>query len=329
MVANIKPDVVDQVLGKGTYERWCSIALDELIIQQTTAESHIKQYSKPWAQPMKSRLQADLKFATAVNDDYISFLERLSRNGGAVAAEGEKIMSVLVLAISILKEVNFTLSEMTNLGIKGAFSSLAGLGLAIEGGELEKRLKNLKSELERAKREIKEAWAQTAINASISGILLCSGPVGWLTLGAVGLGQLAADAYLGPSTSNATTLGSRANTTIGTAVSASEKYFAESTKVIRVTRTVGKVIPVVGFVFDANEISVGYRNANGLKKAMREAKLAQDKFSQKAKRHRGSFAKLKQKLNQLESGLVQRKGYTAETRKTLQIEIKQSGYSTR
>ena len=144
----------------------------------------------------------------------------------------------------------------------------------MEARKLQELLKKLQQQLERAKREVTEAWAQTIFNGVISVALLCSGPLGWFSLGAIGLTQIVVDTYVGPSTSDAATWGSRGTTTVGTAVSASQKYLAETSKVLKVVKPAGKAIPVVGFVFDVNELSVGYRNVDQLKAVMAEVKAA-------------------------------------------------------
>ncbi len=188
-------------------------------------------------------------------------------------------------------------------------------------------LKQLQQELEKAKKEVNQAWTQLFIDAAVTGVLACAGPLGWLTLGAVGLGQMVADTYLGPATSDAATWGSRGNTTIGTAVSASEKYLQVSGKVSKVAKPAGRVIVVVGFLFDASEIAVGYRNVDGLKKLMAEAKKAHDSLIVKIKKISSTFSALTLKFVELRKQVEKRgKGWTAQTRETLEDEMRRSGY---
>ena len=66
---------------------------------------------------------------------------------------------------------------------------------------------------------------------------------------------LVADNYLGPSTSDVATWGNRGNTTVGTALSASEKYLQETSKTLKVVKPAGKVIIVVGFIFMAQAVA--------------------------------------------------------------------------
>src|SRR5262249_25952068 len=157
-------------------------------------------------------------------DDYLDFLTRASANGYANGSEGEKIIDVLVLAISVLTSVNDLLDDIWALGIVALLTVLSKASLDDEARQLETLLKRLQQELEKAKRGVKEAYAELVLDSAISVILLCSGPVGWVTLGAVGIGQMVADNYLGPSTSSAATWGSRSNTTLGAAAGAAEKY---------------------------------------------------------------------------------------------------------
>lgn len=325
----IKPEVVDKVLGTGAYARWQKI-LDAFVDEQTRAYKNEEKYSSAWAASLKKQLQADLAFAERVSDDYVAFLERVSSSGTANVREGEKILDVFVLAISVLTCVNDVLDDMFDLGIVALITALEGFGLVTEANRVQLLLKQLQQELEKAKREVKEAWAQLGIDFVVAGALACAGPLGWLTLGAVGLGQMVADTYLGPATSDAATWGSRGNTTIGTAVSASEKYLQASSKVSKVAKPAGRVIVVVGFVFDANEIAVGYRNVDGLKRLMAEAKKAHDNLIVKIKRVSSTFSALALKFVELRKQVEKRgKGWTAQTRETLEDEMRRSGYRPR
>jgi hypothetical protein len=151
-----------------------------------------------------------------------------------------------------------------------------------------------------------------------------------MTLGAIGLGQMVADAYLGPSTSDAATWGSRGATTLGTAASASIKYLDETGKVVKVVKRAGKVLPVVGFIFDANEIAVGYRNVGGLKKLMEDVKKIHEKLVAKIKLHKASLSALVLKLEHLREEVEKRgKGWTAQTRETLEDEMRRTSYRPR
>lgn len=325
----IKPEVVDKVLGTGAYARWQKI-LDAFVDEQTRAYKHEETLSHPCVASLKKQLQADLAFAEKVSDDYVAFLERVSSSGTANVREGEKILDVFVLAISILTCVNDVLDSMSSLSIVALIIALEGFSLVAEANRVKSLLKQLQQELEKAKREVKEAWAQLALNGAVTAALACAGPLGWLTLGAVGLGQMVADTYLGPATSDAATWGSRGSTTLGTAVSASEKYLQESSKVLKVVKPAGKVIPVVGFLFDGNEIAVGYSNIDGLKKLMAEVKKAQDNLIVKIKMAFSTFSALALKFKELRKEVEKRgKGWTAQTRETLEDEMRRSGYRPR
>jgi hypothetical protein len=322
----IKPEVVDKVLGARTYENYQHV-LDAFIEEQARAYTNDQRYSFAWAAGLKTQLQADLAFAERVNDDYIAFLEGVSSRGTANFTEGEKILSVFVLAISVLLLVNDALDFMFALGIAALLTALAAASLENEARELQALLRKLLQELEKAKREVNEAWAQVALDGIVVVALACAGPLGWLTLGAVGLGQMIADTYLGPSTSDAATWGNRGNTTLGTALSASEKYLQESSKALKVVKPAGRVVIVVGFVFDANEILVGYRNIDGVKRLIADLKKAQDKLTAKIKLQKGTFSALALKIVDLRKEVEKRgKGYTAQTRETLEDEMRRSGY---
>ena len=102
----IKADVVDRVLGAGVHAAWQDEVQDAFAEEQTRAYANENRYKYPWAASLRTQLQADIAFAEKVFDDYATFLERTSISGTADVTQGEKILSVLLLAISILTSVN-------------------------------------------------------------------------------------------------------------------------------------------------------------------------------------------------------------------------------
>jgi hypothetical protein len=326
---NIKPDVVDKVLGVGVYAAWQQV-LDSFIEEETRAYANAERYAQVWAAGLRTQLQADLAFAEQIADDYNTFLERTTATGMANPKDGENMIDVFVLAISVLTAVNDLLDEIVDLGIAAMLGALYAASLQAEARTLQKQLDKLKALIEKAQREVKEAYAQTVFNVAVTGVLACAGPLGWLTLGAVGLTQMIADTYLGPSTSDAATWGSRGTTTLGTAASASEKYLAESSRMLKVAKPAGKALPVVGFFFDVNEIAVGYAIVDELEKQMVATKDAHDKLLDKIKMVRGVFTNLASRMEKLRKEVEKRStGWVAEIRRDLEDEMRRTGYRPR
>ncbi len=155
-------------------------------------------------------------------------------------------------------------------------------------------------------------------------------PTSLLAIGGIGLFHMAYDTFLGPATSDAATWGSRGNTTLGVAISASEKYLQESSKVLKIVKPTGKVILVVGFAFDAAELYVGYSNADRLKNLITEVKKAHDDLIAKIKIASPTLKALYLKFVELRKQVEKRgKGWTAQTRETLEDEMRRSGYRPR
>src|SRR5262249_23420832 len=148
--------------------------------------------------------------------------------------------------------------------------------------------------------------------------------------GGIAVGQMVLDTYVGPATSDAATWGSRGNTTIGAALSASEKYLQESSKVARVAKVGGKIIPVVGFLFDANEVAVGYRNVDALEEQIEDVKEAQAELIDKIRLNRATFTGLVVKIGRLRRDVENSgRGWTAQTREALEEEMRRTGYRPR
>src|SRR5262245_51591698 len=99
--ALIKPVVVNKVFGAGTYERWEEVR-DAFNEELDRAYANEQRYSALRIPSLKKQLQADVAFAEKIHDDLLTFLERVSSSGTGNLAEGEKIVSVFVLAISVL-----------------------------------------------------------------------------------------------------------------------------------------------------------------------------------------------------------------------------------
>ena len=151
----IKPEVVDKLLGTGAYARWQKI-LDTFIVEQTRAYKYEEWLSSPWAASLKKGLRADLAFAEKISDDYVAFLERVSSSGTANVREGENILNVFMLAISILACVNDVLQDIFLLGIPLLMDLLERIGLVTKARRLQSLLKQLQQELEKARWEVKQ-----------------------------------------------------------------------------------------------------------------------------------------------------------------------------
>jgi hypothetical protein len=151
----IKPEVVDKVLGTGAYARWLK-TLGTFTDEQTRAYKHEEWLSSPWAASLKKGLQADRAFAEKISDDYVVFLERVSSSGTANVREGENILNVFMLAISILACVNDVLQDILLLGIPLLMDLLERIGLVTKARRLQSLLKQLQQELEKVRWEVKQ-----------------------------------------------------------------------------------------------------------------------------------------------------------------------------
>src|SRR5262245_57293628 len=124
----IKMDVVDKLLGAGVYATW-QVIQDDFVEEQSRAYTNQNRYSLTWAGSLRKQLDADIAFAEKTVDDYLAFLARASANGYANVSEGEKILDIVVLAISVLNSVNDLLDEMFALGIGALLTALSAASL--------------------------------------------------------------------------------------------------------------------------------------------------------------------------------------------------------
>jgi hypothetical protein len=323
---------VDKILGSGMYDRWVACH-DSFVDEIKRAETFRSRLTMAWAKSMGIYLDADVAFAEQVETDYLDYLDRICVRGSASQADlarGEAILSVFNLSTTVLGYVNDTLSEMLRLGFVGLFTALERMNVMAEAIALRKQLTRLEQELKRAKRELREAELQTTLDVAIVVVGSFTGPLGWLALGSIGLGQMIADTYLGPATSDAATWGARGATSLGVVVAAPQKYLQANDATSTVRTKLGKKIAVVGLLFDANELWTGYSNITGLEALLKRVNRDNARILKILEIYRTTFAFLGQKLQELRGSVDKSgRGWIADTRATLEDEMRRTGYRPR
>jgi hypothetical protein len=312
---------LDSAVGANGHESWQQIR-EQFTRQQARAYENRSRYSQAWATSLRRRLDADLALAEKAAEDYLAFLARVSANEDADASEGRKILDVLVPAIAVLGSVNDLLDDMFALKISALLIALEGASLETEARSLQNRLSRLREELDKARREVKEASTQQAIDGAIAGATACSGPLRFLARGAGGFGQMVADNYLGPSSANPATWGGRGNRTFDPALSAWEKYIAESSKVALFSDAAGKNATVAGLIFDA-----GYSNRGKLIELIDDTRSYHEWFVSRLKANHAVLAGLPIKFDVLARDVQKRaNGWTAQLRQRLLAAMRETEY---
>ncbi len=139
-----------------------------------------------------------------------------------------KTYSKYVLALEILEQQNVKHSALVGANLAMIAAAFMKFAIAFfqeinkRCAQLEKDLAQLKALAEKAKREIKEAQVQVALNLIITGASMCLGPVGWTARIGVAVGGIAVhtiiDASLGPSSGSALgTINTASGETLGVA----------------------------------------------------------------------------------------------------------------
>ena len=190
-----------------------------------------------------------------------------------------KTYTKYVLSLEILEAANARHGAVLTSGIATVIATFHALVLKLIK-EKKKKLEALYAELlvlkkllEKAKREVKEAAAQAALNAGLTAVTLLMGPVGWGARIGVAVGSMALhhiiDASLGPSRGS---VAGSLNTVAGDTASLVDKLSKGQ-------RTFGGAVSgVVTLGLDASEIGDAVKIVDEVKKRMKVVSKQLDKL---------------------------------------------------
>lgn len=218
-------------------------------------------------------LQYDMDRAKRIHDDIASLLKLVERGTYKLnETRLDNMLTVLSTATLVLECDNDALEMAFEGGLSAAIVLLPWVLIKNKAIKLQQALIELKKKLEVAKKERNEAYAQTAINVSLTVVTVLLPQIGLLARGGMLVGQIFVDNALGPSTSDAATRASQGNTTASHLSGAIE----DTSKVTQRTKSIAKggghATVVVGFAFDVNEVMTGHANVATIVAVMEKAK---------------------------------------------------------
>lgn len=180
-----------------------------------------------------------------------------------------KAYSKYVIALEILEQSNVKHEAVMTSGLAIMAAALHQVVLTVIAnkkkrlGELKKELEDLLKLLQKAEREVTEAKAQLALNAAITAVTFCLGPVGWGARIGVAVGSMAVhtiiDASLGPSSGS---IEGSVNTVAGESVELVDKLSKGS------KRLGGAASAVITMGMDVGEIGDAYAIVAKIKKQL-------------------------------------------------------------
>ncbi len=265
--------VLEDVFETSLADLWYDTQ-EEFDLEMGRARTNKKRFEAMREMAQRDWLVHDMEVAQRIHDDIAGVVQLVERGSRYDSKRFDDMLFVHSIANHVLSCDNDVLDGAFGAGLASALVLLPWAVLKRRAQLLQEKLAALEKLLKQAKRETTEAGAQLVINAAISGILLCTGPVGLLAGGGIVVAQIVLDDVLGPSTSDAATLGSRVNSSTGPLLEAVETMDKFGSKTKSVAGKAGKAVPVVGFLFDVNEIHTAVGNVSRIEAAMTSAAAA-------------------------------------------------------
>jgi hypothetical protein len=318
-------DTVDAALGRGWYDQWQKMELDVMRLRSRTAVNN-KRYSAIRAPEATDWLWSDARLLEAVATDFRNAMNRIARRQSVDKRKVGQMYDVLSLALGVVQHDNDALDAGYAAGIVAGFVALPLKMFQQTAGQLTQLLQTLRQQLEKAKKERTEAWVQTGINTALTVITALSGPIGLLGRGVIAAGQWVLDDALGPKTSTAATAGSKTSISVSQLGEAAAQAERLGSKVQRIGKAAGGTATVTGFVFDVNEILIGYRNVEQVRTAMSKAKRAYDQLIAQIKKHRPAIQKFQRDYQKWQVAIKSIRENATRIRNALRDELKQTGY---
>lgn len=316
---------IDGVLGVGWFDEWQQMEKDISSEAQRT-QTNLSRFSsvgKP------DQLRSDVSLLTKVATDYRQAMNKIVSNQTIDQVRVGQVHDILTLALGVVKHDNNALDAAFTVGVVQAFVAIPMAMLASQAKNLIKSLEALKLQLEQAKRERKEAWAQAAINMAVTGISTIIPPLGLLaTMARAGIaaGQFLIDDALGPTTPTVMTAGSKSTYVASQLVDPLAKIERLGATTQKIAKGAGRYVTVVGFYFDSNEIGIASRNVAKLESAMKMAKNAYNDLLSKIKKNKPVIDKFLSNYKRWQVSIASIRKNADSIRKALIAEMKKTRY---
>lgn len=316
--------LIDGMFGSGWYDKWQELSAETRDLRQRTVINE-NRYGEISGFGARSPLGWDLRTLDSLATDYDASMARASR-GEPIDVEATKdLYTMYSLAIGVVEHDNDALDAAFVIGVVSLFIKVPFVLLRERALRLQELLKVLKAQLEQARQEVAEAWAQGLLDAAIAGISLFV-PLGLVARGGILLAQGIFDTAMGPSTSTQATAGSHSSKA-GEFASAVAEVRSATDRQRSIAKAGGATATVVGFVFDVNEIRVAYKNVDQLSQIMDQARAALAKLNADIAKHRPSLQRFVQDYETWQTSIASVRTQADLIRRALEEELRSKKYN--
>ena len=248
--------LIDGELGSGWYDQWQEFKRD-FEIEKQRAQNNKSRFNLVQANAQTDTLTLDLQRLELIAQSYERMMAKIIRGERYNFDRVWALNGLYSLALGVVREDNNALDIIFASGVLAGFVAIPLALLQKHSDDLLKLINKLIPLLEQAKREQSEAQIQTGINLAITAATMLVPHVSLLARGSIFVFQWVVDDRLGPQTTAAATVGSKASLTIsnfGDAVSEVEKMGRKNQRVVikssatnRAIKRAGKVAVITGF----------------------------------------------------------------------------------
>ena len=201
-------NLVSTVLDKNAYTVWRNLEKD-LVKQRGRTKVNLVRFDAFKGSQTIKKLQAEMLFFEKAASDCRTAMGRMTRGQTVDVAKTNKLLyDILPLVENVVSTTNDGLDILHGGGLALAAARF-GLSLIPQhAAKCQKALDALKNHLDKAKSEVVQAYAQTAINTAVTVIMIVKPEIGIVVKLCVSGGQIVLDQLLGPSTSSKASAGS-------------------------------------------------------------------------------------------------------------------------
>lgn len=321
---------IDAALGAGWYSQWQALER-----RRTAAVRELDNYTRQLAgvkaDAAAERFLKDSWYMAKLARDYRQGLELIGQGKALDPAEVGQIHDLYTMALGVV-ELDVELCQAWFGG--GIVIALLVMPLAVfqqRARNLQRALSVLKAELERARRECREAEAQLAINTALSAISLAVPGLSLLAQGAIFIGQIASDQLLGPESAVQ-------HAGAGTAVQGTAA-FADATEKVEALRTAaaGRFVrsrafaggaAFLGFHGDVSELLAGYRRRDKIQAALGEAERAYEELMEQIRKYKLRLKSFRLFVKRWAVVMAGKTAEAARLRKMLEADMRRINYPT-
>ena len=190
---------IDNWLGNGSYKQWQELEKRRMTANQKM-EACQNKLAYLHANDVSSRFLEDSMLLSKINLDLHKGMELISQGRHIDRNQADDVFDLYTLALGVVEQ-DVDLFESMWSSFMGVSVILFAFNMIFQHAKiLQRNMILLKKELDNARKVVREAEAQMAINTTLTVIDLALPEISLLAKGGIFLGQMVSDQLLGPET---------------------------------------------------------------------------------------------------------------------------------